>query len=426
MSISNPNLPKLVLSLRSYSREAFLHDLLAGITVGLVALPLAMAFGIASGVTPQAGIYTAVVAGFLISALGGSRTQIGGPTGAFVVIVAGIVARFGMSGLAMVTLMAGVILLGDGTHRPGHGGALHPAAGHHRIHQRHRGADRLHADQGLLRSAQPAPCRANFCRACACWQRTSPRFNWQALAFGAGNAWRSCSSAAHHASACRHPSSRCLLCTAACALSSSAGGNHRQQVRRHSRRPAALCDPRVPLRTHPAAAAIGVHRGAAGGAGEHALRRGGRQHDRRPAQSQRRTGRAGHRQYGLAAVRRHSRDRRHRPHRDQHPFRRAIAGRRHGSRAHAARHPAGRGAAGPLHSAGHAGRGALRGGLQHGRVAARSARILQLDFAVDLRLADHVRADRVRRSHGRGGSRHGARGAALHLSRCRNHDGLAR
>jgi SulP family sulfate permease len=89
----------------------FVHDLLAGLTVGLVALPLAMAFGIASGVTPQAGLYTAVVAGFLISALGGSRTQIGGPTGAFVVIVAGIVARFGMSGLAMVTLMAGILLL---------------------------------------------------------------------------------------------------------------------------------------------------------------------------------------------------------------------------------------------------------------------------------------------------------------------------
>ena len=89
----------------------FLHDLLAGVTVGLVALPLAMAFGIASGVTPQAGLYTAVVAGFLISALGGSRTQIGGPTGAFVVIVAGIVARFGMSGLAMVTLMAGFLLV---------------------------------------------------------------------------------------------------------------------------------------------------------------------------------------------------------------------------------------------------------------------------------------------------------------------------
>jgi SulP family sulfate permease len=114
MSISNPNLPKLVVSLRQYSRQMFLHDLLAGITVGLVALPLAMAFGIASGVTPQAGLYTAVVAGFLISALGGSRTQIGGPTGAFVVIVAGIVARFGLPGLAMVTVMAGIILLAMG------------------------------------------------------------------------------------------------------------------------------------------------------------------------------------------------------------------------------------------------------------------------------------------------------------------------
>ena len=114
MSLSNPNLPKSVLALRNYTRQTFLHDLLAGITVGLVALPLAMAFGIASGVTPQAGLYTAVVAGFIISALGGSRTQIGGPTGAFVVIVSGIVARFGFSGLALVTLMAGLILVAMG------------------------------------------------------------------------------------------------------------------------------------------------------------------------------------------------------------------------------------------------------------------------------------------------------------------------
>jgi SulP family sulfate permease len=92
---------------------------IAGLTVGLVALPLAMAFGIASGVTPQAGIYTAVVAGFLISALGGSRTQIGGPTGAFVVIVAGIVAKFGLSGLFVVTMMAGVILVVMGATRLG-------------------------------------------------------------------------------------------------------------------------------------------------------------------------------------------------------------------------------------------------------------------------------------------------------------------
>jgi SulP family sulfate permease len=104
-------LPKLILCLRQYSWRFFLSDLIAGLTVGLVALPLAMAFGIASGVTPQAGIYTAVAAGFLISALGGSRTQIGGPTGAFVVIVAGIIAKFGVSGLLMVTAMAGALLV---------------------------------------------------------------------------------------------------------------------------------------------------------------------------------------------------------------------------------------------------------------------------------------------------------------------------
>jgi SulP family sulfate permease len=104
-------MPKLVLCLRQYTWQIFVKDLIAGLTVGLVALPLAMAFGIASGVTPQAGIYTAVVAGFLISALGGSRVQIGGPTGAFVVIVSGIVLKFGISGLLMVTAMAGVLLL---------------------------------------------------------------------------------------------------------------------------------------------------------------------------------------------------------------------------------------------------------------------------------------------------------------------------
>lgn len=104
-------LPRSFTSLRSYSVRQFTHDLASGITVGLVALPLAMAFGIASGVTPQAGLYTGVVAGFLISALGGSRVQIGGPTGAFVVIVAGIVARFGLEGLTLVTLMAGALLV---------------------------------------------------------------------------------------------------------------------------------------------------------------------------------------------------------------------------------------------------------------------------------------------------------------------------
>jgi len=104
-------LPKSVLLLRTYDRHKFLLDLVAGVTVGLVALPLAMAFSIASGLTPQAGIYCAIVTGFLISALGGSKTQIGGPTGAFVVVVAGIVAVHGVDGLFMCTVMAGLLLV---------------------------------------------------------------------------------------------------------------------------------------------------------------------------------------------------------------------------------------------------------------------------------------------------------------------------
>ena len=104
-------LPKSVLCLRDYNLNKFLHDVVAGVTVGLVALPLAMAFAIASGLTPQAGIYCAIVTGFLISALGGSKTQIGGPTGAFVVVIAGIIALHGVDGLFMCTVMAGVILV---------------------------------------------------------------------------------------------------------------------------------------------------------------------------------------------------------------------------------------------------------------------------------------------------------------------------
>ena len=103
--------PKLAESLAAYDRRTLASDLIAGLTVGVVALPLAMAFGIASGVTPQAGIYTAIVGGFLVSLLGGSRIQIAGPTGAFVVIVSGIVSQHGVDGLLMVTMMAGVILL---------------------------------------------------------------------------------------------------------------------------------------------------------------------------------------------------------------------------------------------------------------------------------------------------------------------------
>src|SRR5262245_20402592 len=104
-------LPRLFETLRTYDAKTFARDGVAGITVGLVALPLAMAFGISSGASPQAGIYTAVVAGFLISALGGSRVQIGGPTGAFVVVVSGIIAKHGLDGLYMCTLLAGLLLV---------------------------------------------------------------------------------------------------------------------------------------------------------------------------------------------------------------------------------------------------------------------------------------------------------------------------
>jgi SulP family sulfate permease len=103
--------PKLVTTLRGYSRRQFLDDAIAGVIVGVVAIPLAIAFGIASGVTPEQGLITAIVAGFIISALGGSRVQIGGPTGAFVVIVYGIVQQHGTGGLAVATLMAGVLLI---------------------------------------------------------------------------------------------------------------------------------------------------------------------------------------------------------------------------------------------------------------------------------------------------------------------------
>jgi SulP family sulfate permease len=110
-SALNAWLPKSILLLRDYDRHKFLSDVIAGVTVGLVALPLAMAFAIASGVSPQAGIYCAIVTGFIISALGGSRTQIGGPTGAFVVVISGIIAKYGIEGLFTCTMMAGVLLV---------------------------------------------------------------------------------------------------------------------------------------------------------------------------------------------------------------------------------------------------------------------------------------------------------------------------
>lgn len=106
--------PKLLSTIRNYSKDQFYSDLMSGAIVGIVALPLAIAFGIASGVTPEQGLYTAIIAGFIISLLGGSKVQIGGPTGAFIVIVYGIVQEFGITGLAIATMIAGVMLIAMG------------------------------------------------------------------------------------------------------------------------------------------------------------------------------------------------------------------------------------------------------------------------------------------------------------------------
>ena len=111
--------PKLFSSLKAYTRADFMTDLMAGTIVGIVALPLAIAFGIASGVSPEKGIITAIVAGFLISLLGGSKVQIGGPTGAFIVIIYGIIQEYGVEGLMVATLLAGVMLIALGVFRLG-------------------------------------------------------------------------------------------------------------------------------------------------------------------------------------------------------------------------------------------------------------------------------------------------------------------
>ena len=111
--------PKLLSTLKNYTKEQFYADLMAGVIVGIVALPLAIAFGIASGVTPEKGIFTAIIAGFIISFFGGSKVQIGGPTGAFIVIVYGVVQQFGVAGLAIATMIAGVMLILMGLFRLG-------------------------------------------------------------------------------------------------------------------------------------------------------------------------------------------------------------------------------------------------------------------------------------------------------------------
>ena len=111
--------PRVIEELRNYSPTRFTQDLIAGVTVGIVALPLAMAFGIASGVAPAAGIFTAIIAGFLISALGGSRVQIGGPAGAFIIVVYGIIEKYGLENLLIATILSGFMMLAMGVFKLG-------------------------------------------------------------------------------------------------------------------------------------------------------------------------------------------------------------------------------------------------------------------------------------------------------------------
>ena len=111
--------PKLIDALQGYDQQRLIKDITAGLTVGVVALPLAMAFAIASGLKPEAGLFTAIIAGFLISALGGSRVQIGGPAGAFIVIVYGIVAQYGVANLIIATALSGIMLFALGVFKLG-------------------------------------------------------------------------------------------------------------------------------------------------------------------------------------------------------------------------------------------------------------------------------------------------------------------
>ena len=270
--------PKLILSLRNYSAQDFLSDLVAGLTVGLVALPLAMAFGIASGVTPQAGLYTAVIAGFIISALGGSRVQIGGPTGAFVVIVAGIIAKFGLSGLLMVTIMAGLILIVMGL--TGLGAAV---------------------------EFMPRPVTIGFTNGIAVLIASTQIKDFLGLTTGTvpsefagrmevvfrslstdrlGNARPLLSIARHHSAvAANYPpypgnDRRTLRRHAGRSALRTPGRDDRQQIRWNSRRASGVLHPVLSSRTDPRPVPFGPHRSVARRAGESAFRRGGRQHDR--------------------------------------------------------------------------------------------------------------------------------------------------
>ena len=416
-TLASVPLPKLVDSLRrGYSAGAFLNDLVAGVTVGLVALPLAMAFAIASGVPPQNGIYCAVVAGFVISALGGSRTQIGGPTGAFVVVVAGIVSVYGLDGLFMCTLMAGVILILLGLTGLGTAVKFIPRSV---VIGFTNGIGVLIASTqirdffGLRLAAVPGDFlgrakvllgHAGTASGAATALATVTVVLDPGAASGLAPDSRQHSGAAHRLGHRARPR--------------ISRRDHRHAVRWCAKRPPRVPDSTIQGRPDPDAALAGTDGRDAGSNRVVAVGGGVGSHVRRSARPERRIDRAGDRQRPVAALWRPSRHWRHRAHRDQHPGGRAHAGCRHDPRRHAAADSAVRRSAGPPHPVGDSCRHPDDRGLRHGRMA-RDSRSGEARAGRSGRLVHHLRPDRVRRSHRGRRSRHGPGGAALYPPRHR-------
>ena len=282
-----------------------------------MALPLAMAFAIASGLTPQAGIYCAVVTGFLISALGGSKTQIGGPTGAFVVVVAGIVAVHGIDGLYMCTVMAGAILIVLGA--TGMGTAVKFIPRPVVIGFTNGIAVLIASTQikdffGLQLDKVPS----EFWLRMKALFHAAPTFSLAATLLAAGTV-------ADDAAVPRHlqPDSgrdhRHAGRDRGRVLAQAAGGNHRHALWRNSQRPASFRDSALARQPGPRPARTGLYGGHAGSDRVADVGGGFRPHEQRSPQSQRRTDRTGNRQHLLADVRRLAGHGRHRAHRNQYP-----------------------------------------------------------------------------------------------------------
>ena len=388
-------MPALGRVARDYSWPAFGHDVIAGVTVGLVALPLAMAFAIASGLKPEQGIYCAIVTGFLISALGGSRYQIGGPTGAFVVVVAGIVATYGLDGLYMCTMMAGVILLILGVTGMGASVKYLPRPV---VIGFTNGIAVLIASTQLrdFFGLQLPDAPSEFTARMAALARHAGTWSPPALAFGAAALALMIGLRRFTP---RVPGAILALIGGTAAVMLGAGGVETVGSR-FGGIPAGL--PHLAIPQFHASLIPTLFRPALDGGAARGHRvapvRGGRGSDgARSPQSERRADRPGRREHRVTALRRPAGDGRDRADRDQHPGRRAHAGGRDGPCRHAAGGAARRRAAGRVHSDARARRHPPHGVVEHGRVA-RDPEAAAADEDGRRRVAGDVRADGLRRS----------------------------